>query len=37
MYTAMINKDRAALERVHDDSFMLVHVAVTASVSACEN
>ena len=26
MYTAMINKDRAALERVHDDSFVLVHM-----------
>lgn len=26
MYTAMINKDKAALERVHDDSFVLVHM-----------
>ena len=26
MYTAMINKDRAELERVHDDSFVLVHM-----------
>ncbi len=26
MYTAMVNKDRAELERVHDDSFMLVHM-----------
>ena len=26
MYNAMVNKDRAALERVHDDSFMLVHM-----------
>ena len=26
MYTAMINKDRAALERVHDESFVLVHM-----------
>ena len=26
MYTAMINKDRAVLERVHDDSFVLVHM-----------
>ena len=26
MYTAMINKDRAELERVHDDSFLLVHM-----------
>lgn len=26
MYTAMINKDRAGLERVHDDSFVLVHM-----------
>ena len=26
MYTAMISKDRAALERVHDDSFVLVHM-----------
>ena len=26
MYTAMMNKDRAELERVHDDSFMLVHM-----------
>ncbi|MBR3420293.1 MAG: nuclear transport factor 2 family protein [Oscillospiraceae bacterium] len=26
MYTAMVNKDRAGLERVHDDSFVLVHM-----------
>ncbi|MBP5579241.1 MAG: nuclear transport factor 2 family protein [Ruminococcus sp.] len=26
MFTAMINKDRAALERVHDDGFVLVHM-----------
>ena len=26
MYTAMENKDRAELERVHDDSFVLVHM-----------
>lgn len=26
MYTAMINKDRAVLERVHDDSFVLIHM-----------
>ena len=26
MYTAMINKGRAELERVHDDSFVLVHM-----------
>ena len=26
MYTAMVNKDKAVLERVHDDSFMLVHM-----------
>ena len=26
MYTAMISKDRAELERVHDDSFVLVHM-----------
>ena len=26
MYAAMVNKDRAELERVHDDSFMLVHM-----------
>jgi len=26
MYTAMVNKDRAELERVHDDSFLLVHM-----------
>lgn len=26
MYTAMVNKDRAELERVHDDSFVLVHM-----------
>ena len=24
MYAAMVNKDRAELERVHDDSFVLV-------------
>ena len=26
MYRAMVNKDRAELERVHDDSFVLVHM-----------
>lgn len=26
MYTAMVNKDRAGLERVHDDSFVLIHM-----------
>lgn len=26
MYTAMINKDKAELERVHDDSFVLIHM-----------
>ena len=26
MYTAMVNKDRGELERVHDDSFVLVHM-----------
>ena len=26
MYNAMIDKDRAALESVHDDSFMLIHM-----------
>jgi ketosteroid isomerase-like protein len=26
MYTAMVNKDRAELERVHDDSFVLIHM-----------
>ena len=26
MYTAMVNKNRAELERVHDDSFVLVHM-----------
>ena len=26
MYTAMVKKDRAGLERVHDDSFVLVHM-----------
>ena len=26
LYTAMVNKDRAELERVHDDSFVLVHM-----------
>lgn len=26
MYTAMMNKDQAELERVHDDSFVLVHM-----------
>ena len=29
MYTAMLNKDRAELERVHDDSFVLVHMTGT--------
>ena len=26
MYSAMINKDRAELERIHDDSFVLFHM-----------
>ena len=26
MYTAMINKDNVELERVHDDSFALIHM-----------
>ena len=26
MYTAMINKDRTELERIHDDSFALIHM-----------
>ena len=26
MYRAMVGKDRAELERVHDDSFVLVHM-----------
>ena len=26
MYTAMINKDRSVLERVHDEGFVLVHM-----------
>ena len=26
MYTALINKNRATLERVHDDSFVLIHM-----------
>ena len=26
MYTAMIRKDKAELERVHDDSFVMVHM-----------
>lgn len=26
MYTAMVKKDRAELERVHDESFVLVHM-----------
>ena len=26
MYTSMVNKDRSELERVHDDSFVLVHM-----------
>ena len=26
MYTAMINKDKTELERVYDDSFVLVHM-----------
>ncbi len=28
MYSAMINKDKAELERVHDDSFVLYHMTV---------
>ena len=26
MYSAMVNKDKAELERVHDDSFALIHM-----------
>ena len=26
MYTAMVNEDKPVLERVHDDSFVLVHM-----------
>ena len=26
MYAAMINKDRAKLERIHDDTFSLIHM-----------
>lgn len=26
MYEAMINKDRTELERIHDDSFVLIHM-----------
>ncbi|MEE3450720.1 MAG: nuclear transport factor 2 family protein [Acutalibacteraceae bacterium] len=26
MYHAMVNKDKAELERVHDDSFVLIHM-----------
>ena len=26
MYSAMINKDRTELERIHDDSFALIHM-----------
>lgn len=26
MYRAMVNKDRSELERVHDDSFVLIHM-----------
>ncbi len=26
MYSAMINKDKASLERIHDDSFILFHM-----------
>lgn len=26
MYTAMINKDEAELDRLHDDSFVLIHM-----------
>ena len=26
MYTAMVNKDKAELDRIHDDSFVLVHM-----------
>jgi len=26
MYTAMINKDKAELDRVHDNSFVLIHM-----------
>ena len=32
MYTAMVNKDRAELERVHDDSFVLVHMTGISSI-----
>ena len=28
MYDAMVSKDREVLERVHDDSFVLVHMTV---------
>ena len=26
MYEAMVNKDEAELERVHDDTFVLIHM-----------
>ena len=26
MYSAMVNKDKAELERIHDDSFALIHM-----------
>jgi len=26
MYHAMVNKDKAGLERIHDDSFVLIHM-----------
>ena len=26
MYAAMVKKDRAALERIHDDTFVLIHM-----------
>ena len=26
MYAAMVTKDRAALERIHDDTFVLIHM-----------
>ena len=26
MYTAMVNKDRKELERIHDDTFVLIHM-----------
>lgn len=29
MYAAMVKKDRAQLERIHDDSFVLVHMTGT--------